>query len=99
MNLDKWNSLSKELKQIVEEVSTEWVDVHGAAWDKSDDEGRAYTISQGNEIIPLSEEENQRWAEAVRPIIEDYVRTTEDKGLPGEKAAALAKALIAKHSK
>jgi len=99
MNLDKWNALSKELKQIVEEVSTEWVDVHGAAWDKSDDEGRAYTISQGNEIIPLSEEENQRWAEAVRPIIEDYVRATEDKGLPGEKAAALAKALIVKHSK
>ncbi|MBN2396803.1 MAG: TRAP transporter substrate-binding protein, partial [Deltaproteobacteria bacterium] len=42
MNLDKWNALSKELKQIVEAVSTEWVDVHGAAWDKSDDEGRAY---------------------------------------------------------
>ncbi|MBN2398526.1 MAG: TRAP transporter substrate-binding protein [Deltaproteobacteria bacterium] len=99
MNLEKWNALSKELKEIVEEVSGEWVDVHGEAWDKSDDEGRAYTISQGNEIIPLSEEENQRWAEAVRPIIEDYVRTTEDKGLPGEKAAALAKALIVKHSK
>jgi TRAP-type C4-dicarboxylate transport system substrate-binding protein len=99
MNLEKWNALPKELRKIVEEVSDEWVGVHGETWDKSDDEGRAYTLSQGNEIIVLSEEENNRWAEAVQPIIKGYMSTTEEKGLPGEKAVALVKKLIGTYSK
>ncbi|MDO9516120.1 MAG: TRAP transporter substrate-binding protein [Syntrophales bacterium] len=99
MNLEKWNALPKDLQKIIEEVSEEWVGVHGDAWDKSDDEGRAYTLSQGNEIITLSEEENKRWEEAVQPIIEDYIRTTEEKGLPGEKAVSMVKELISKYSK
>ena len=99
MNLKKWNALPKDLRKMIEEVSAEWVGVHGEAWDKGDDEGRAYTLSQGNEIIALSEEENRRWAEAVAPVIEDYISTTEEKGLPGKKAVARVKELINKYSK
>ncbi len=99
MNLEKWNALPKKLKNVMKEVSEEWVTVHGEAWDKSDEEGRTYTLRQGNEIIPLSDEENRRWAEAVQPIIEEYVKTTEEKGLPGQKAVALVKELIGTYSK
>ncbi|MBW2598582.1 MAG: TRAP transporter substrate-binding protein [Deltaproteobacteria bacterium] len=99
MNLKKWNALPKDLQKMIEEVSEEWVGVHGDAWDKSDDEGRAYTLSKGNEIIVLSEEENQRWAEAVRPVIENYISSTEKKGLPGKKAVAQVKDLLAKYNK
>jgi len=99
MNLDKWKSLPKELQKIVEEVSGEWVDVHGEAWDKSDDEGREYTLGQGNEIIELSEEENKRWVAAVQPIIDDYITTTGEKGLPAEKAVKVIKELIGTYSK
>ncbi|MEA1970269.1 MAG: TRAP transporter substrate-binding protein [Thermodesulfobacteriota bacterium] len=99
MNPEKWNALSKDLRKMIEEVSEEWVSVHGEAWDKGDDEGRAYTLSKGNEIIALSEEENKRWAEAIGPVIEDYISTTEEKGLPGKKAVAQVKELINKYSK
>jgi len=99
MNLKKWNALPKELRKMIEEVNEEWVVVHGEAWDKSDDEGRAYTVSKGNEIIALSEEENGRWAELVSPIIEDYITATDAQGLPGTKAVAKAKELIDTYSK
>lgn len=99
MNLDKWKSLPKELQKIVEEVSSEWVNVHGEAWDQSDDEGRAYTLSEGNEIIDLSEEENKRWVAAVQPIIDDYITATGEKGLPAEKAVKVIKELIGTYSK
>lgn len=99
MNPEKWNALPKNLQKIIEEVSEEWVDVHGETWDIGDDEGRAYTLSQGNEIIALSEEENKRWTEAVGPIIEDYINATEERGLPGKKAVAQVKDLLAKYSK
>ncbi|MEA2014482.1 MAG: hypothetical protein U9N38_04155 [Thermodesulfobacteriota bacterium] len=98
MNVDKWNALPNDLKEMIEGVSEEWVDVHGAAWDKSDAEGRAYTLSEGNSIIALSEEENQRWAKAVSPVIEDYIKTTEEKGLTGKKAVATVKELLTKYS-
>jgi len=99
MNPEKWDALPKDLKKIFEEVSEEWVGVHGEAWDRGDDEGRAYTLSQGNEIIALSEEENKRWAEAVNPVVEDYISATEEKGLPGKNAVAQVKELITKYSK
>lgn len=99
MNLDKWNALPEDIKKILEEVSNEWIDVHGAVWDSSDQEGREYTLSLGNKIIPLTEEENNRWAEAVKPIIDEYITTAEGKGLPGKKAVATVKALIEKHGK
>ncbi len=99
MNPAKWNALPKDLQKIIEEVSEEWVGVHGDAWDRSDDEGRAFTLGQGNEIILLSDEENKRWAEAVQPIIESYISETEEKGLPGKNAVMRVRELIAKYSK
>ena len=99
MNSEKWASLPKDLQKVLEETSAEWVGVHGETWDKSDDEGRAYTLDQGNEIIPLSEEENGRWAQAVQPIIEGYISAAEEKGLPGAQAIARVKELIGTYSK
>ena len=99
MNLDKWNALPDDIKKIMGEVSAEWIDVHGKVWDSSDKEGLEYTLSLGNKIIPLTEDENKRWAEKVKPIIDDYVTTAEGKGLPGKKAVATVKALIEKNSK
>jgi hypothetical protein len=40
----------------------------------------------GNKIISVSKEENERWAKAVRPILDDYVNNMKAKGLPGEEA-------------
>ncbi|MDO9566509.1 MAG: TRAP transporter substrate-binding protein [Candidatus Desulfaltia sp.] len=99
MNLEKWNSLSKDIQKTIEEISKEWVDVHGKVWDKGDAEGHDFTLSLGNEIIPLSEKENSRWVDAVKPIIDDYIKTAKEKNLPGDKAMAEVKKLITEYSK
>ena len=99
MNPKKWNALPKDLQTVIEEISEEWVDVHGKIWDRSDDEGREFTLSKGNEILSLSDEENKRWAEAVQPIIETYISETEEKGLPGKKAVVQVKDLLDTYSK
>jgi len=78
MNLNKWNALPDDVKKTIEDVSAEWAVVHGAAWDKADEEGRAYTLGLGNEIIPLSGEESARWRKAVEPVIAEYAASTPD---------------------
>jgi len=96
MNLKKWNSLPADVRKAFEDVSAEWIDVHGKAWDDLDKEGRAYSLSLGNKIIPLSREESNRWKKAVLPVIDDYVKTAHASKVSGKQAVQEAQDLIRK---
>jgi TRAP-type transport system periplasmic protein len=97
MNLKKWDKLPDDVKKIFEEVSEEWIAKHGEAWDALDQEGKDYTLSLNNEIIALPAEENQRWVEAVAPVIDSYAKSTNEKGLPGDKAITEIRRLLKEH--
>jgi TRAP-type transport system periplasmic protein len=86
MNKAKWNSLPPDVQKVFSDVSTEWIEKTGALWDQIEQEGKDYTLKRGNKIIPLSMEENARWAAKVKPLVDDYVKTTKAKGLPGDEA-------------
>jgi len=99
MNKAKWDALPGDVKKVFEEVSKEWIAKHAEGWDKADQEGREYTLSLKNTIIPLSKEESDRWANAVRPVIDEQQKALTDKGLPGQEAIQFIKDSIAKYSK
>jgi TRAP-type C4-dicarboxylate transport system substrate-binding protein len=99
MNLKKWNSLPQDIQKIFDGVSTEWIIKHGEAWDASDEEGRKYTLSLGNKVVSLSIQEEGRWANAVRPVINEYVNGTTKKRLPGKEYVETIYELIGKQSK
>jgi TRAP-type C4-dicarboxylate transport system substrate-binding protein len=86
MNKEKWNGLPKDVKRIIEQVNAEWIERQGKNWDDIDKAGREATLAAGNKIISLSKEENMRWAAAVSPILDGYVKNIKEKGLPGDKA-------------
>jgi TRAP-type transport system periplasmic protein len=85
MNKDKWNALPPDLQKTIEKVNGEWAEKSGKLWDDIDKSGKAFTQRAGNQIISLSKEEDQRWAKAVSPILEDYKQQMKQKGLPGEE--------------
>jgi TRAP-type transport system periplasmic protein len=95
MNLDKWKALPADIKKIFDEVSDKYTDVHGKVWDSTDQEGRKYTRSLGNEIISLSDEESARWRKAVEPVINDYIANTPD----GDKYVKKIRELMETYSK
>lgn len=78
MNKAKWNKLPADVQQIFEQVSTEWVKVHGTAWDEADEAGRQYTLQQGNEILQLDPAEAARWRKAADQAIDAYAQSTPD---------------------
>jgi TRAP-type C4-dicarboxylate transport system substrate-binding protein len=86
MNKDKWNALSPDMQKIIERVNEEWIEKTGRSWDDIDKSGKEFALKLGNKIIPLSKEENERWAKAVSPILDEFVKNMKDKGLPGEEA-------------
>ena len=86
MNKAKWDALPEDVQKIMDKVNEEWVVKTGTGWDAMDQAGRAYTLARGNKFITLAPEENARWAKAVQPILDDYVKNMKDKGLPGAEA-------------
>jgi len=86
MNKKKWDSLPKDVQDTIEKVNEEWIVKTGKAWDQFDKEGTEFTLSKGNQIIPLSKEEDERWAKTVRPVLDEYVAAAKAKGVPGDEA-------------
>jgi TRAP-type C4-dicarboxylate transport system substrate-binding protein len=99
MNLDKWNSLPADVQKVINEVNDEWVGKYGDAWQKSDEEGLEFAKSLGNEIIPLSKEESARWAKAVEPVADAYVKDVKKIGLPGQEYVDFIRAKVREYSK
>ena len=86
MNKKKWNSLPADMKKIFDDVSKEWIVKTGVLWDTTDKDGIDFITKRGVKILPLSKEEDAKWAAAVRPLLDDYVNTMKTKGLPGAEA-------------
>jgi len=99
MNLKKWNSLPQDIQKIFDEVSAEWIIKHGEAWDASDQDGRKYTLSLGNQVASLSIQEEGRWANAVRPVIDSYANGATKKGFPGKEYIEAIYGFIGNQSK
>lgn len=86
MNKDKWNSLPKDVQETIEKINQEWIEKAGKAWDDFDKGGVEFAATKGVTITKLSPAEDARWAEAVKPVIADYVAVAKSKNLPGEEA-------------
>ena len=86
MNKGKWNSLPPDIQKIIVKVNEEWIERQARAWDEIEKEGIEFTKKRGNKIIYLTKEEDARWAAAVKPIQDEYVKNTKAKGLPGDEA-------------
>ncbi len=86
MNKDKWNALPADIQKIIEAINAEWAGKTGKLWDEVDKSGKEFSLKLGNKIIPLSKEENQRWATAVKPVLEGYAKRMKERGLPGDEA-------------
>jgi TRAP-type transport system periplasmic protein len=86
MNKGKWNAFTPEIQRAIEELDTEYVDKLGRLWDDYDKEAKDYFIEKGGKVIVLPKAESDRWAQAVRPVLDDYIKEMKSKGLPGEEA-------------
>jgi TRAP-type C4-dicarboxylate transport system substrate-binding protein len=83
MNKAKWEELPADLQQTLTDVSREWAVKHGEAWDLADAEGLVFIKELGKKVQNLPEADTERARDAVKAILDDYVKTTEAAGLPG----------------
>jgi len=99
MNLDKWNSLPKDLQQIITDVSKEYEEITAKAWQDSDESGRKFALSKGHKFIELSDTESARFKEAVKLVLAEYVKKANEKGVDGQAVLDAVKEMVEKYSK
>jgi len=101
MNLDKWNTLPKDLQKAFDSVADEAVSEAGQLWTYGDKRGMDYAQGEpgGHELIYLSDEEAARWIALLKPIRDAYVADLNAKGFPGEEIADEAGKIAEKYNK
>lgn len=85
MNTSKWESLPGNVQMAIEEVSREWVDKHGRAWDEADIEARKFVDELGHRVIQLSDDQKAEWVQRAATVLDAYVERMTEKGLPGKQ--------------
>jgi TRAP-type C4-dicarboxylate transport system substrate-binding protein len=85
MNMDKWNSLPKDVQKVMEDLGTEQSEWTGTYMDNHVTESVEWSKKTHNvEFIELSAEEKAKWDKLLEPITAEWVKNAKEKGLPAE---------------
>ncbi len=83
MNMDKWNSLPKDVQDVMDGLGTEQAWWTGNYMDKHVDESVEWSKKNYNiEITDLTTREMIRWNRLMKPLIDKWITDAEAKGLP-----------------
>ena len=99
INEKKWNSLPEDIQKIILQAGEETVVHSGEANDAMQKELRDEFEAAGQEIYDLSPEEKTQWKEAISAVNDQYVKSLNDQGLPGDEAYVILQELVAKYVK
>jgi len=96
MNKAKYESLTDAQKKAIDDNSGEAFSVFaGTTQQSSDGPARAAAVALGNNIITLSAEETAAWADAAKPVYDDWIAEMKGKGIDGEALIKEARELMA----
>jgi TRAP-type C4-dicarboxylate transport system substrate-binding protein len=93
MNMDKWNSLPKDVQRVMEGLGTQQAAWTGMYMDNHVNESLEWSKKTHNiEIIELSNEEQAKWDARLEPITGKWIEDVKAKGLPAEEIVEDVKA-------
>ncbi len=99
MNKNKYESLPDDLKQVIDNNSgLALAKQIGAVWDNADVPGREAAKKRGNQFNTIEGQELERFKQASRPVIDNWIKAMNDKGLDGNAMYEDAKSLVSKYS-
>ena len=83
MNMDKWNSLPKDVQDVMDGLGTEQAWWTGNYMDKHVNESVEWSKKNHNiEVTKLTTREMTRWNRLMKPLIDKWITDANAKGLP-----------------
>jgi TRAP-type transport system periplasmic protein len=83
MNKGKWESLPADAKKVFDETSKEYAEKWAVQMNEMEIEGREFLVSQGGQVLPISDAEAAKWVKAAEPVIGDFKKDLTAKGYTG----------------
>jgi C4-dicarboxylate-binding protein DctP len=83
VNIDTWERLPDEVKDVLQEVAIELRDRHAELALQDAERARQAFLEGGGKRIEVSEEERQAWADALPPLGKEWAEDADAQGLPG----------------
>lgn len=100
MNLQRWNSLPKDVQEVFDTLAAEQAEWTGTYMDNHVKESIAWSKEKYQvESIRLDEKEKANWERMLQPIIDQWIVEAKEKGLPAEAILSDLKSLVRKYSK
>jgi TRAP-type C4-dicarboxylate transport system substrate-binding protein len=99
MNKSKWETLTPELQQMVDEMSEEYAEKLSMLWDEKDRNTIKKWTAKGHVSIVLSKEEEVRWQKAVLPLYESFVKEKSARGFAAVEALQFCKEWVRKNNR
>ena len=85
MNMDKWNSLPKDVQKVFDELGTQQSAWTGVYMDKHVKSAMRWSKEkQGVKVFRLPKKEKDKWNSLLVPITGNWIKTNEAKGLPAK---------------
>jgi TRAP-type C4-dicarboxylate transport system substrate-binding protein len=98
MNMDKWNSLPKDVQKVMEDMAREHSEWTGSYMDEHIIESIDWSKkTQGVEVITLSKAEKAKWDKLLDPILTDWIAETNKKGYPADAIVSDIQAFMKKN--
>jgi TRAP-type C4-dicarboxylate transport system substrate-binding protein len=98
MNNDVWNSIPKEYQDAIEKVNDECVALAAPIYSGVTEEGLVIAAEKGVECTVISEEEDNRILEALKPVRDKWISDVDAQGLDGQAAWDLYVSLANKYN-
>jgi TRAP-type C4-dicarboxylate transport system substrate-binding protein len=86
MNLKTYNSLTPEQQKIVTDLGEKYTTILGQSRDAENKKGREYLVGLGNKFVKIPAAEEQKWAAALLPLYDLYLKEGATKGFPAKEA-------------
>jgi TRAP-type C4-dicarboxylate transport system substrate-binding protein len=97
MNKAKWNAISPADQKAIEKINEEYAEKFGKGWVELDAKAVEFAKGKGVTFVKVSKEDEAFTAEKMKPILEDYVKMTKSKGLPGDEALKFCQEFLQKN--
>ena len=100
MNKKKYDSLSPELKKVIDDNSGRETSAWASAqFEAADAGGREIAVAAGNTVSKLPAEETAKWEAATRPVVDEWIKEISAKGVDGKQLHEDAVSLVNQYSK
>lgn len=95
MNKDRFESLPKELQDIIEEsAGVDLINQYGQLMMDLEEPGRALQKKSGGEVITISKEETKKFNEVGERVVQKWVNEVKKKGIDGQRIVDAARKSI-----